>query len=74
MASQVSDLGPDQRSSTPQPGDWIEVDAAGEGPPRRGVILEVLGEGRHAHFRVRWHEEHESLFYPADRGFVFHRT
>jgi hypothetical protein len=37
------------------------------------VILEVLGEGSHTHFRGRWDEEHVSLFYPADRGFVIHR-
>ncbi len=57
-----------------QAGDWIEVDAAGEGPARRGLILEVLGEGRHTHFRVRWDEEHVSLFYPAERGFLIQKT
>lgn len=55
---------------TPVAGDWIEVAAAGEGSPRRGMILEVLGEGSHTHFRVRWDEEHVSLFYPAERHFV----
>ena len=51
-------------------GDWVEVAAAGDGSPRRGMILEVLGEGSHTHFRVRWDEEHVSLFYPAERHFV----
>ena len=27
-------------------------------------------ESNTAHFRVRWDEEHISLFYPAERGFV----
>ena len=58
----------------PQAGDWIEVDVKGEGSPRRGLILEVLGEGRHTHFRVRWDEEHVSLFYPAERGFLIQKT
>ncbi|HEY7934162.1 MAG TPA: DUF1918 domain-containing protein [Solirubrobacteraceae bacterium] len=68
---QASNPSVEERGSTPAPGDWIEVDAS-EGPARRGVILEVLGEGSHTHFRVRWDEEHISLLYPADRGFVIH--
>jgi hypothetical protein len=54
-------------------GDWIEVDATQGGFARRGLILETLGTGVHRHFRVRWDEEHESLFYPAERGFIVHR-
>ena len=46
-------------------GDWVEVDAIGGGPGRRGQILEVLGEPGHRHFRVRWDEQHESLHFPA---------
>jgi Domain of unknown function (DUF1918) len=53
-------------------GDWIEVDGTRGSSPRRGVILEVLGSGPHEHFRVRWDEQHESLFYPAERGFAIH--
>ena len=56
-----------------QPDDWIEVDSTHEGSPRRGLILEVLGEGRHTHFRVRWEDEHVSLFYPAEQGFIVHQ-
>jgi hypothetical protein len=55
-----------------QPGDWIEVAGTGGADPRRGEILAVLGSGEHAHFRVRWTDEHESLFYPAERGFIVH--
>lgn len=53
-------------------GDWIEADGTGGAPPRRGMILEVLGSGPHEHFRVRWDEQHESLFYPAEQGFAIH--
>ena len=49
------------------PGDWIEVHPLAVGqPPRRGQILEVLGARGHEHYRVRWDEVHESIFYPAD--------
>ena len=41
--------------------------------PRRGEILEVVGAREHIHFRVRWDEKHESLFYPAERGCIVHR-
>lgn len=53
-------------------GDWIEVDGTGGASPRRGVILDVLGSGPHERFRVRWDEQHESLFYPAEQGFAIH--
>jgi prolyl-tRNA editing enzyme YbaK/EbsC (Cys-tRNA(Pro) deacylase) len=33
--------------------------------PRTGEILEVLGAPGHVHYRVRWDDEHETLFYPA---------
>jgi hypothetical protein len=32
---------------------------------RSGLILEVLGTPGHEHYRVRWDEEHESIFYPG---------
>ena len=49
-----------------QPGDWVVVHAHTLGePPRTGLILEVIGPpGRERH-RVRWDEEHESIFYPG---------
>ncbi len=62
-----------EQAHAPQARDWIEVAGAGEGSPRRGEILEVLGAGQHVHFRVRWDEEHESLFYPGTDHFVVHR-
>jgi hypothetical protein len=33
--------------------------------PRKGEILEVLGEPAHPHFSVRWDDGHETIFYPA---------
>lgn len=54
------------------PGDWIEVDGTCGAPPKRGVILEVLGSGAHERLRVHWDEQHESLFYPAEQGFAIH--
>jgi hypothetical protein len=50
-----------------KPGDWIEIHQHNVGiPGRRGQILEILGRPGHEHYRVRWDEEHESIFYPAD--------
>ena len=53
-------------------GDWLEVSARPGAIPRRGQILDVLGRAAHTHYRVRWDEEHESLFYPADRAAIVH--
>ena len=36
------------------------------GPARHGLVLEVLGRPGHEHYRVRWDEEHESLFFPTE--------
>ena len=33
--------------------------------PRTGEILEVLGELAQEHYRVRWDDGHESIFYPS---------
>lgn len=48
------------------PGDVVVVAAHRVGEPERiAEILEVLGDpGRH-HFRVRWDDGKESLFYPG---------
>lgn len=49
-----------------QPGDVLVVHGHATGDPgRTGVILEVLGTGDGEHYRVRWDEEHESLFWPG---------
>jgi Ala-tRNA(Pro) deacylase len=41
---------------------------------RSGEILEILGEPGHEHFRVRWEDEHESVFYPASDAIIKKRT
>jgi hypothetical protein len=51
-------------------GDWIEVHLPGGGAPRRGEILEVLGGPGHEHYLVRWTDEHESIYYPADGAVI----
>ena len=49
---------------TAEPGDVVVVHGHSTGQPERtGVILEVLGAPGHEHYRVRWDEEHESLFW-----------
>ena len=53
-------------TSTGTAGDWIEVHGPGGGAPRHGQILEVLGGPHHEHYRVRWTDDHESIFYPSE--------
>ena len=49
-----------------RPGDIIEVHEHRVGEKgRSGEILEVLGESGHEHYRVRWDDGRESLFYPS---------
>ena len=47
-------------------GDWVETHGIHGQPSRRGQIIELLGQGEHEHYRVRWDELHESVLYPAD--------
>ncbi|HVP01006.1 MAG TPA: DUF1918 domain-containing protein [Solirubrobacteraceae bacterium] len=47
-------------------GDWIEARGIHGEHPRRGEIVEIVGEPGHHRLRVRWDEGHESLVYPAD--------
>ncbi len=62
------------RPGLAEPGDWIEVEGTGGAGARRGVIVEVPGSGAHLHFLVRWNDEHDSLFYPAERGCIVHAS
>ena len=56
---------------TAQPGDVVVVHGHSTGDPERtGVILEVLGSSGSQHYRVRWDEEHESLFWPGSDATV----
>ena len=52
-------------------GDVVAIHAHHLGEPERlGEILEVLGRPDHIHFRVRWDDEHESIFYPGNDATV----
>ena len=53
-------------------GDWLEVAGLPGRPPRRGQVIEVLGREGHEHYRVRWDEKHESLFYPTEGVHIVH--
>lgn len=55
-----------QQSAAARAGDVVVVHGHTAGDPgRTGVIVEVLGAPGHPHFRVRWDEEHESLYWPG---------
>ncbi len=56
-------------------GDVIEVQATHVGQPRRlGEILEVLGSPGHEHYRVRWEDARETLFFPTGQAVVVRRA
>lgn len=43
--------------------------------PRTGVVLEVLGQPDHVHYRVRWDEDgHESIFTPSSDATFEHKA
>jgi RimK family alpha-L-glutamate ligase len=57
----------------PEVGDEIVITGHAVGDsPRTAVILEILGEPEHQRFRVRWEDDHESIFFPAGDA-VIHR-
>jgi hypothetical protein len=46
-------------------GDRIVVESAHVGQPRReGEVLEVLRDNGPEHYRVRWSDGHESIYFP----------
>jgi len=56
-----------------QVGDMVAVDNMELGhPPRKGEVLEVMAEGETQHYRVRWDDGHESIFYPSSTAHVVH--
>ena len=47
-------------------GDVIVIEGHHVGDSRRtGEILEVLGGPGHEHYRVRWDDDRETVFYPS---------
>jgi len=56
-------------------GDKISVAGHAVGVPgKMGEILEVIGEIGHEHFRVRWEDGHESIFFPGDDARIERRS
>ncbi len=52
-------------------GDIIEITGHTVGDaPRTAEILEVLGAEGHEHFRVRWEDGHESIFFPGEDAHI----
>ena len=49
-----------------RPGDHVVIEGHKVGDGRReGEILEVLGGIEHEHYRVRWEDGRETIFYPS---------
>ena len=59
------------RNYVPRVGDIVVVDGHRVGDVKRtGEILEVLGEEGHRHYRVRWVDDHVSIFYPGGDAII----
>ncbi len=55
----------------PQVGDVIEITGHAVGDaPRTGEIIELLGGDEHRHYRVRWEDGHESIYFPGDDAVI----
>jgi hypothetical protein len=47
-------------------GDHIVIETATLDTARRhGEVVEVLGQGEREHYRVRWQDGHESVYFPG---------
>jgi hypothetical protein len=58
---------------TTRPGDRIVIEAHHVGEVHRtGEILEVIGEPPHQHYRVRWLDGSETIFYPSNDAKIEH--
>lgn len=52
-------------------GDRIVIETATLDAPRRhGEVLEVIGDGDQRHYRVRWEDGHESVYFPGPDAHV----
>jgi Domain of unknown function (DUF1918) len=50
-----------------RPGEVVVIEGHRVGESRRiGEILEVLGDPGHEHYRVRWDDGRETVFYPGN--------
>lgn len=53
-------------------GDVILVESKKVGQATRsGEILEVRGEGDLVHYRVRWDNKHETIYFPSGAAVTF---
>lgn len=66
----ITDMQTTKDSNQPaaRPGDRLVARGLPGYETRHGEIIEVLGAPGHVHYRVRWDDEHESLFFPASDG------
>jgi hypothetical protein len=39
-------------------------------PKRKGQVIEVIGDGEREHYRVRWQDGHESIYFPGPDAHV----
>jgi hypothetical protein len=65
-----------EMAASPQtrPGDVIVVEGRHVGDPRKtGEILEVFGGVGRPHYRVRWDDDRETMFYPGADVMIRHR-
>jgi len=54
-------------------GDEIVVDGPHLGDlPKKGEVLEVLDRDGVVHYRVRWDDGHEGIFYPGSDAHSLH--
>jgi hypothetical protein len=61
----------DTTKYTPQAGDIVEVNGHRVGDVKRmAEVLEVLGEPDHRHYRVRWEDGHESIYFPGSDAII----
>ena len=50
-----------------RPGEVVVIEGHHVGEGRRiGEVLEVLGDPGHEHYRVRWDDGRETVFYPGN--------
>ena len=52
-------------------GDQIVIETSTLAAPlRRGEVVEVIGQGEHEHYRMRWEDGHESVYFPGPDAHV----
>ena len=54
-------------------GDVVEITGHSVGDqPRSAEVIEILGSGEREHYRLRWEDGHESVFFPGEDAVVRH--